>query len=267
MPDMKHGAHITVRLHQGVATIRLSRPERLNAIDDDLLRGLRSALERCASDDAVRSVILTGDGKAFCAGQNLDDRDPRKVQHPLDLEATQKDLYHPVIRILATIDKPVITALNGIAAGAGASLALSTDIILAACSARLIFSFVKVGLSVDAGGGWQLVQALGPARARALLLTGATLSAQEAEHMGLIYKCVDDERLLEEATAMARALAEGPAVAIKSIKDSIRAAMASTSLDDYLAQEAKNQGLAGASPDYPEGVLAFLEKRKARFGN
>jgi 2-(1,2-epoxy-1,2-dihydrophenyl)acetyl-CoA isomerase len=163
------------------------------------------------------------------------------------------------------MDKPVITALNGVAAGAGASIALGTDIVLAARSARLVFSFVRVGLSVDAGGGWHLVRALGPARARALLMSGADVGADEAERVGLVFRCFDDSALAGEALRLAQQLAKAPSTAIRSIKASIRAAHECRSLDEYLEIEADRQGAAGASPDYAEGVLAFLEKRKARF--
>ncbi len=265
MADRNFGNHVAVRRDDGVATILLSRPERLNAINDDLLRGLLAALDTCAGDRDVRAVILTGEGKAFCAGQDLGDRDPRKVEFPLDLAAIQRDLYHPVVRSLAEMDKPVIAALNGVAAGAGASIALGTDIVLAARSARLVFAFVRVGLSVDAGGGWHLVRALGPARARALLMTGAELGAEEAERMGLVFRCFEDDALAGEARDLAQKLADAPATAIWSIKASIRAAAEGSSLGEYLEIEADNQGAAGASPEYAEGVLAFLEKRKARF--
>jgi 2-(1,2-epoxy-1,2-dihydrophenyl)acetyl-CoA isomerase len=261
----QYGDSVSVELHEAVATIRLNRPERLNALNEDLLRNLRRALEACATENAVRAILLTGEGKAFCAGQDLADRDPRKIAFPLDLEAIQKEVYHPIVRSMTEMPKPIIVAVNGIAAGAGAGIALAGDIVLAGRSARLIFSFVKVGLSVDAGLGWQLVKMLGPARARALLITGADIPAEDAERLGLIFRCVDDGALFEEAHGLAAKLAKGPPTAIAAIKQSIAAASGGLTFERYLAEEAANQGKAGASPDYAEGVLAFLEKRPPDF--
>jgi 2-(1,2-epoxy-1,2-dihydrophenyl)acetyl-CoA isomerase len=259
------GDSISVEHRETIAIIRLSRPERLNAINDELLKNLKTALDACASDGSIRSILLTGEGKAFCAGQDLADRDPRKVQFPLDLAAIQKDFYHPIIRCMTEMSKPIIVAVNGIVAGAGVGLALSGDIVIAAKSARLIFSFVKVGLSVDAGLGWHLVKALGPARARAFLMTGADMSAEDAERLGLVFRCVDDSVLIDEALALASKLASGPATATAAIKRSIATASSGATFDEYLAEEASNQRKAGASPDYAEGVLAFLERRLPNF--
>jgi 2-(1,2-epoxy-1,2-dihydrophenyl)acetyl-CoA isomerase len=261
----QYGDSVSVELHEAVATIRLNRPGRLNALNEDLLRNLKRALENCAENSAVSAVLLTGEGKAFCAGQDLADRDPRKVAFPLDLEAIQQEVYHPIVRSMTEMPKPVIVALNGIAAGAGVGIALAGDIVLAGQSARLIFSFVKVGLSVDAGLGWHLVKTLGPARARAMSMTGADLPAEEAERLGLIFRCVDDGVLFEESHEVAAKLAKGPATAIAAIKQSIAAASGGLTFESYLAEEAANQGKAGASPDYAEGVLAFLEKRPPDF--
>lgn len=262
----RYGNSISVELDEAVATVRLCRPEKLNAINEDLLQNLRSALEICATESAVRSIVLTGEGKAFCVGQDLADRDPRRIDFPLDLEAIQKDSYHPVVKSMTDMPKPVIVAVNGIAAGAGAGIALSGDIVLAARSARLIFSFVKVGLSVDAGLGWHLVKTLGPAKARALLLTGADLPAEEAERLGLLFKCVDDGDLINEAYDIAHKLAKGPATAIAAIKRTVAAVESRLDFGDYLHEEAANQGKAGMSQDYAAGVLAFLEKRPPNFG-
>ena len=262
----RYGKNITIELHEAVATVSLCRPEKLNAINEDLLRNLKSALDVCATEGAIRAIVLTGEGKTFCAGQDLADRDPRQIAFPLDLEAIQKEFYHPIIKSMTDMPKPVIVAVNGIAAGAGAGIALSGDIVLAAKSARLIFSFVKVGLAVDAGIGWHLVKMLGPARARALLLTGADIPAEEAERLGLLFKCVDDGVLINEAHDIAKKLATGPSTAIAAIKRSVAAAASGFDFNHYLLEEAANQGKAGASPDYAEGVLAFLEKRPPKFG-
>jgi 2-(1,2-epoxy-1,2-dihydrophenyl)acetyl-CoA isomerase len=250
----------------GLATITLNRPERRNALTRDMLIRLRDVVLQSAGDDAVRAVLLTGNGKGFCAGQDLGERDPRKLDGPLDLEAIQHEFYHPLVIALASMEKPVVVAVNGIAAGAGSSIALAGDIVLAARSARFIQSFVKVGLSVDAGGAWHLVRALGPARARALLMTGGEMTAEEAERAGLIWQCVDDETLQDAAHDLARKLAEGPRTAIASIKKAVAAASAAGGFADYLKTEAALQGRTGRDPDYREGVLAFIEKRTPRYG-
>lgn len=251
---------------EGLAAITLNRPDRLNALTRDMLVRLRDVVLECAGDASVRAVLLTGNGKGFCAGQDLGERDPRKLDGPLDLEAIQHELYHPLVTALASMEKPVVVAVNGIAAGAGSSIALAGDIIVAARSARFIQSFVKVGLSVDAGGGWHLVRGLGPARARALIMTGGEIGAEDAERAGLIWKCVDDGDLLDVARDIARRLVGGPRTAIASIKKAVAAASASDGFADYLKTEAALQGETGRDPDYREGVLAFIEKRKPKYG-
>lgn len=173
MADEPNGSR---RLKYGICRLTLNRPARLNAMNPDLLTSLHSHLAEVANDPAVRVIMIAGNGKGFCAGQDLNDRDPRKIDWPLDLEAIQKELFHPLVLLMRMMDKPIIVAVGGVAAGAGCSLALAGDIVIAAQSAKFIFSFAKVGLSADAGLGWQLVHALGPARARALLMTAATLS-------------------------------------------------------------------------------------------
>lgn len=248
-----------------LATITLNRPERRNALTRDMLVRLRDLVLESAEDDGVRAVLLTGNGKGFCAGQDLEERDPRKLNGPLDLEAIQHEFYHPLVTALASMEKPVVVAVNGIAAGAGSSIALAGDIVVAARSARFIQSFVKVGLSVDAGGAWHLVRALGPARARALLMTGGEIDAEEAERAGLIWKCVDDEDLQDIAGDIARTLADGPRTALRSIKKAVAAASTAGGFAHYLKSEAAFQGEAGLDPDYREGVLAFMEKRKPQY--
>ncbi len=251
--------------HDGYVSLALNRPSKLNALTTEMMIALRGHLEDCRSDSEIRTVILTGSGRGFCAGQDLNDRDPRTRTAPLDLEAIQKTYFHPIVQAIRNMEKPVITAVNGIAAGAGSSLALAGDIVIAARSAKFAQSFSKVGLSVDAGGGWQLVKALGPARARALLLTGGIIDAAEAEQLGLIWKSVDETKLLAEAHTVAGQFAKGPAVAYTCIKKAVAAATGSNDFDDYLAAEAKLQGIAGRTQDYREGVLSFLENRPAKF--
>lgn len=249
----------------GIAFLTLNRAERLNAITTPLLHRLREELERLAGDDAVRAVVLTGAGRGFCAGQDLADRDPRNWTAPPDLAEHQRSNYHPVIRAIAQMEKPVIAAVNGVAAGAGASLALACDIVLAARSAKFVLSFSKVGLSADAGVGQRLVRTIGATRARALLMTAEPLEAERAARWGLIWRTAEDEALMAEAEALARRLAAGPTVAYGLIKQAVQAAEA-LDFEAYLQAEADIQGRAGRTEDYREGVLSFLEKRPAVFG-
>lgn len=250
-------------VESGVARLVLNRPARLNALTRDLMVALRAALENADRRDDVRVISLSGAGRAFCAGQDLSERDPRVLDAPLDLAAIQRELFHPVIRAIAETSKPVVAKVNGVAAGAGASIALAADLVLACSSARFVFSFAKVGLSVDAGLGRSLVQAIGPARARGLLMTGGTLSAVDAAGVGLIWQAVPDENLNAVHDGTLRELAAAPRRAIAGIKKAV--ASADLPLPDYLAIEAELQGLAGAHPDYAEGVLSFLERRPAQF--
>ncbi|RKF16820.1 2-(1,2-epoxy-1,2-dihydrophenyl)acetyl-CoA isomerase [Roseovarius spongiae] len=259
------GAMILTEVKDGVGMVTLNRPARLNALTRDLMLDLARALDGLAADDAVRVVCLTGAGRAFCAGQDLTERDPRAHPDPFDLEALQVELFHPVLRLIATMQKPVVARVNGLAAGAGASLALACDIVIAAQGARFIQSFSKVGLSVDAGGGWALVRALGPARARALLMLGEALGADEAAAAGLIWRAAPDAALDAEIAALTARLLATPRGALRGIKRAVAAATEAEDFDAYLAAEAALQGEAGRDPDYAEGVLAFLEKRAPKF--
>ncbi len=254
---------ILVTGHAAWVEITLNRPDRLNSLNDDMHRALRAALES-ARDGGARAVLLTGAGRGFCAGQDLGDRDPAKMTGTPDLSKTLHAFYNPLIRLIRSLDFPVICAVNGVAAGAGANLALSCDIVLAAENARFIQSFAKVGLVPDAGGSWNLTRLLGEARAKALALTGQPLTAREAADCGLVWKAVPDAALMAEARALAETLANGPTLGLALTKRAIQAAATST-LDAQLELEAEFQKICGASPDYAEGVRAFLEKRAPRF--
>jgi 2-(1,2-epoxy-1,2-dihydrophenyl)acetyl-CoA isomerase len=262
--DMKASLLVS-EVTDGYRVLTLNRPERMNALNAELLSSLLQALNTLNADASTRAVIVTGAGRGFCAGQDLNDRDPRIVPWPLDLEALQKTLYHPVIHALRELDKPVIIAVNGIAAGAGLGLALSGDITLAAKSAKFIASFVKVGLSVDAGTGWHVTKALGPQRAREFLMAGDPMDADEAAAMGLVARAVDDAALMETAKTLAARLARGPSRAYRLIRAALSAAGAAQSFEAYLQEEASLQGAAGRTDDYREGVLSFLEKRPPEF--
>jgi 2-(1,2-epoxy-1,2-dihydrophenyl)acetyl-CoA isomerase len=253
------------RIADGYCVLTLNRPARLNALTAELLTALTAALTRCRDDEAIRAVLLTGAGRAFCTGQDLSGRDPRKIEWPPKLDEIQKELFHPAVLALAALPKPVAVAVNGAAAGAGLSLALAGDIVITARTAQFIPSFAKVGLSVDAGAGWHLTRALGAARAKALLMTGQPLSAADAESAGLIWKCVDDGLLMAEAEALVAQLANGPTRAYAAMKKAVAAAESALSFEDYLCEEARLQGETGQTADYREGVLAFLEKRPPSF--
>lgn len=254
---------ILVQDHENWTEITLNRPERLNSFNDEMHLALRAALE-AARDGGKRAVLLTGAGRGFCAGQDLGDRDPAKMTAPPDLGATVRSYYAPLVRLIRSLELPVICAVNGVAAGAGANLALACDIVLAAESARFIQSFAKVGLIPDTGGSWHLPRLLGEARAKALAFTAEPLSAQKAEDWGLIWKALPDDTLMTEARDMATRLAAGPTLGFGLTKRAIQAA-ATNSLDTHLELEADFMKTCGESADYAEGVSSFLEKRAPQF--
>ncbi|MCI5076322.1 2-(1,2-epoxy-1,2-dihydrophenyl)acetyl-CoA isomerase PaaG [Oricola sp.] len=250
--------------HDGWAEITLNRPDRRNALNEEMHLALRAAIEEAAGDEACRAILLTGNGKGFCAGQDLSDRDPRKLDGPPDLSDTIARFYNPLIRLIRSAPKPVVCAVNGVAAGAGANIALACDIVLAAESASFIQAFAKIGLVPDAGGSWALTRLLGEARAKALALTGEPLPAAKAADWGLIWKACPDDTLMEEARALVAGFAKGPTVGYALTKELIQDAP-NNSLDAQLDLEADYQGRAGHTPDYAEGVLAFFEKRPPSF--
>ncbi len=250
--------------HDGYAVLTLNRPDRLNAFTAELHAKLREALDELEADEDCRVIVLTGAGRGFCAGQDLSDRDPSVSGERPDLGHTLETLYNPLVRRFRSMNKIIIAAVNGVAAGAGANIAFSTDIVIAAKSAKFIQAFSKIGLVPDSGGTYWLTRLLGEARAKALALTAQPLSADQAAEWGLIWRSVEDERLIEEAHALARTLADGPSHAFALTKRAIHAASANT-LEEQLELERKLQREAGMSDDYKEGVTAFLEKRPANY--
>lgn len=255
---------VIANLDAGVLRLTLNRPDKLNSFTEEMHLALRAQIERAQGDADIRAVLLTGAGRGFCAGQDLGDRDPRKGGPAPDLGKTLETFYNPTIRLIRRLEKPVVCAVNGVAAGAGANIALACDIVLAAKSARFIQAFAKIGLIPDAGGSWSLARILGEPRAKALALLAEPLSAEKAADWGMIWKAVDDTDLIAEATRLAEALAAGPTLGLGLTKRLIQAA-ATNSLDDQLDMERDLQQQAGRSADYAEGVTAFLEKRLARF--
>lgn len=248
----------------GYDVLTLNQPERLNPFNERQHQALAAALDRIEQNRECRVVVLTGAGRGFCAGQDLGERDFTDTSQKYDLGAGLEKYYNPLVRRLRALDQPVICAVNGVAAGAGANIALAGDIVIAARSASFIQIFARIGLIPDAGGTWWLTQRLGEARAKALALTTEPLPAEKAVEWGLIWKVVDDDQLMKEAEALAVQLANGPTTAYALAKKAIQAA-SSNSLDAQLDLERELQREAGYSDDYREGVAAFREKRKANF--
>lgn len=255
---------VLVDLTDGVLTLTLNRPDKLNSFNEAMHLALRAGIQRAHDDADVRAVLLTGAGRGFSAGQDLGDRDPRKGGPAPDLGATLETFYNPTLRLIRSLEKPVICAVNGVAAGAGANIALACDIVLAAQSARFIQAFAKIGLVPDAGGSWSLTRILGEPRAKALALTAQPVTAQQAADWGMIWQAVADDALMDQARALAMSLAAGPTRGLGLTKRLIQAA-ATNSLDEQLDMERDCQREAGRSRDYAEGVTAFLEKRPAVF--
>jgi 2-(1,2-epoxy-1,2-dihydrophenyl)acetyl-CoA isomerase len=253
---------VLVDRHEGWTAITLNRPDRLNAFNADMHRQFLAALDDAAADLSCRAVLLTGAGRGFCAGQDLSDR--MQSDGPVDLGATLEATYNPLIRRIRGLRKPVVCAVNGVAAGAGANIAFACDIVIAARSAKFIQAFVKIGLLPDSGGTFFLPRLIGDARARALAMLGGPIGAEQAEAWGLIWKTVDDKDLPAEAARLAAHLATQPTEGIALIKEALNASTANT-LDAQLDLERDLQRRAGHTPDYAEGVRAFMEKRPPRF--
>jgi 2-(1,2-epoxy-1,2-dihydrophenyl)acetyl-CoA isomerase len=245
----------------GIARITLNRPDRLNSFTAHMHEELRDALAGVAE---ARVIVLTGAGRAFCAGQDLNDRAVAAGDRPADLGVAVETGWNPLITTLTSIHQPVIAQVNGVAAGAGANIALACDIIVAARSARFIQSFSAIGLIPDSGGSWILPRLVGQARALGLALTGEPLEAEKAEEWGLIWKSVDDEALTGEVDALAAKLASLPPLGVAAIKSIMRSTW-SRNLAEELKLQRDEMRRLGFTEDYREGVAAFLEKREAKF--
>jgi len=252
------------RLEAGVLSLTLNRPERLNALDAALVEALSAGIKRAGADPECRAVLITGAGRGFCAGADLAYRAFAPGQARPDLGEALERGINPIIRGIRNLPKPVVCAVNGPAAGAGANIALACDIVLAAKSAQFLQAFVRIGLIPDAGGTFVLPRLVGDARARGLMMLAEPIGAEQAEAAGMIYRAIDDEDLMGEARAIAKRLAAGSTHALGLIKRALAASPAN-SLDAQLDLERDLQREAGAGDDYVEGVRAFLDKRPANF--
>jgi len=245
------------------AIITLNRPDKLNSFNVQMHTDLADALSKVESG-AARSLLVTGAGRGFCAGQDLGDRAVTEGGANVDLGATIERYYNPLVRKIASLPLPVICAVNGVAAGAGANFALACDIVIAARSAKFMEPFSRIGLVPDTGGTWSLPRLVGHARAAGLMLTGETIDAETAERWGMIWKVVDDDALDREARGLAEHFAGLPTAALAKTKQALQASSVN-SLDEQLELERQLQREAGYSEDYKEGVAAFLEKRQPNF--
>lgn len=257
-------ASILFEVADGVATLTLNRPDKLNSFTSDMHAEVRDALFRVKEDESVRCLLLTGAGRGFCAGQDLSDRAVAPGQEMPDLGQSIETNYNPLVRTLRALEMPVIAAVNGVAAGAGANIAFACDLVLAGRSASFIQAFCKLGLVPDSGGTWFLPKLVGTQRAMALAMLGEKVTAEEAERLGMIHKAVDDAELMPTATTLARQLATQPTKGLALIKKAIYASTTNT-LDEQLDLERDLQRAAGRTADYREGVAAFLEKRAPKF--
>ncbi len=248
----------------GAARLTLNRPERLNSFTVKMHEEIAAALDEVEADKTVRTLFITGAGRGFCAGQDLSDRAVTPGAGAPDLGESVEKRYNPLIRRLTSLPMPVIAGVNGVAAGAGASLAFAADVVIAARSAKFIMSFANIGLVPDSGSSWALPRLAGQARALGLALTGDPLPAETAADWGLIWKCVDDDKLGEEAALLVAKFANAPTRGLAETKKLIRSAF-ERPLDEQLDHERDRMRELGRSEDYREGVDAFLHKRKPDF--
>ncbi len=255
---------VTFEVSEGIARLTLNRPERLNAFTATMHREVGEALHEVTPARGCRVLLLRGAGRGFCAGQDLNDRQVAAGGAPPDLGNTLEKLYNPLVRRLKRLPLPVVCAVQGVAAGAGANLALACDIVLAARSAKFIQSFCRLGLVPDSGGTWHLPRLVGPARAAGLALLGEPIDGETAQRWGLIWRCVEDDALDDEAERLCAHLARQPTAGLARIKQALLAS-SGNSLDAQLDLERDLQRAAGRSEDYREGVDAFLQKREPRY--
>jgi 2-(1,2-epoxy-1,2-dihydrophenyl)acetyl-CoA isomerase len=244
-----------------VLKITLNRPEKFNSFNREIALALQDALDKAAIDKSIRTVLLTGEGKAFCAGQDLSEA--MDANGP-GIEKIVREHYNPIIEKIRKLEKPVVCAVNGVAAGAGANIALACDVVIAGASVSFIQAFSKIGLIPDSGGTFFLPRLIGFGKASALMMLGDKLSAHDAERMGMIYKVVEDSNLQSDAMTIAKTLGDMPTKAMGLTKRLLNKSL-TNSLEQQLEYEADVQVQATLTHDYTEGVNSFLEKRKPNF--
>lgn len=248
-------------IKNGVCTLTLNRPQVFNSFNKEMALALQQALDNCEKDETIRAIVIKGEGKAFCAGQDLAEAtDPNGPE----MQSIVKDHYNPIIERIRKIEKPVIAGVNGVAAGAGANIALACDLTIAKESASFIQAFSKIGLVPDSGGTFFLPRLIGMQKATALMMTGEKISAKDADAMNMIYKAVSDESFEEELTKLAENLASMPTYGLGLTKRALNTSF-TNNLTEQLAVEEQLQTLAGKSEDFAEGVNAFMEKRSPVF--
>lgn len=252
---------VLLTIQDGVATITLHRPKVFNSFNREMALQMQEHLDTCATDPSIRAVVIIGEGKAFCAGQDL-----AEVSGPANpgFQSILADHYNPIVRKIRDLEKPVVAAVNGVAAGAGANIALCCDIVVATESASFIQAFSKIGLIPDSGGTFVLPRLIGFQKASALMMLGEKVSATEAEKLGMIYKVLADDQFAEGIKALAAQLAEMPTLGLALTKKALNSSM-TNSFEQQLQIEESLQIKAGRSNDYSEGVTAFMEKRKPTF--
>ncbi len=252
---------LLIKHNHGVCEIKLNRPEVFNSFNKSMALALQKALDDCEQNDEVRAIVITGEGKAFCAGQDLAEAtDPNGPE----LKMIVREHYNPIIERIRNIEKPIIAAVNGVAAGAGANIALACDITIAKKSASFIQAFSKIGLIPDSGGTFFLPRIIGSQKALALMMTGDKVSAEEADKMNMIYKAVDDEMFENEVLTFSQNLAKMPTKGLGLTKKAVNQSFSNT-LTEQLNVEEILQTEAGKTYDFNEGVTAFIEKRKPVF--
>jgi 2-(1,2-epoxy-1,2-dihydrophenyl)acetyl-CoA isomerase len=252
---------ILFEIKNNIAFVTLNRPEKFNSFNREMALSLQKVLDDCAADKNVRAILLTGNGKAFCAGQDLAEL---TGEHAIGIDKILSEHYNPIVARIRKIDKPVIAAVNGVAAGAGANIALCCDIVVAATSASFLQAFSKIGLIPDSGGTYFLPRLIGFQKASALMMMADKVSATEAEKMGMLYKVLPDENFVADSEKIANTLAQMPTLGLAYTKQALNASL-NNSFDEQLSKEDELQRKAADTHDYREGVNAFLEKRAPLF--
>lgn len=246
---------------ESLGVIKLNRPDKLNSFNREMALSLQSTLDKCESDDSIRCILIIGEGRAFCAGQDLEEAISKEGP---ELRKIVEEHYNPIIEKLRKIELPIVAAVNGVAAGAGANIALACDIVVATKSASFIQAFSAIGLIPDSGGTFTLPRLIGWQKASALMMLGNKIKADEAERMGMIYKVFENESFLEESMKLATKLSKMPTQGLGLTKRALNASL-TNNLDEQLKLEEQLQTMAGQTYDYQEGVNSFLEKRRPNF--